>query len=200
MTKQGTRFIFNNINNFLTHAGRKTPAYFQSKMAKRIERLRTSLENKKENFSNKISNHAKTVRAANGQPLNDKGKKGAATLRKWEKQNDGIRTAIKEVEKTEAAIVREEARLERKEERQELVAKTNETMPAEILQLVEQGILNQWQKYPNRFFVVGVEKARIIWDAKKRKVLHQNYREIADAEQCKKFGEIYNSLDAILNK
>lgn len=169
-------------------------------MAKRIDILRKSLENRKGNVSNKISNHAKTVRAANGQPLNDKGKKGAATLRKWEKQNDGIRTAIKEVEKTEAAIAREEARLERKEERQELVAKTNETMPAEILQLVEQGVLNQWQKYPNRFFVVGVEKARIIWDEKKRKVLHQYYSEIADTEQRKKFAEIYNSLDVILNK
>ena len=49
-------------------------------------------------------------------------------------------------------------------------------------------------------FVEGVDKARIIWDDKKKLVMHKFVSSITDKEQRKKFAQIYNSLHTSVNK
>ena len=48
-------------------------------------------------------------------------------------------------------------------------------------------------------FVDGVDKARIIWDNKKKVVMHKFASSITDADQRKKFAQIYNSLHTAIN-
>ena len=95
-------------------------------------------------------------------------------------------------EKTEAAIEKETRKIAN-------VEQTNETCPAQILELVEQGILEQWRKHPTTFFVTGVDKARIVWDADKKVVAHRYVSQITNAEMRKKFAAIYNALNKELN-
>ena len=49
-------------------------------------------------------------------------------------------------------------------------------------------------------FVEGVDKARIIWDDKKKTVMHKFVSSIADMEQRKTYAGLYNSLNASINK
>ncbi len=79
------------------------------------------------------------------------------------------------------------------------VKHVNTLIPSEMLMLVELGELNQWRKYPNIFFVKGVDKARIIWDNKRKVVAHKFVSEIPTQEQRSKFVKIYNSLHTIFN-
>lgn len=72
-------------------------------------------------------------------------------------------------------------------------------MPEEIQDLIEDGILRQWGKYPHIMFVDGVDKARIIWDGKRKVVMHKFVSSITGKEQRKKFAEIYNSLNKSIN-
>ena len=137
----------------------------------RLETLQNSLAKKNAAVDSKISNHFATVSQANGQPLNDK-RNGAATFKKWDKQNDSIRTALAEVEKTERAIEREEYKIA-------IVEAMNERLPKILLDAVESGELIQWRKYPNRFFVAGVESARLIWDFKKQKLMASHTTELS---------------------
>jgi hypothetical protein len=44
------------------------------------------------------------------------------------------------------------------------------------------------------FFVEGVEIARIIWNAKKKRLGHKYFNLVTDLEQRKKFANIYNQL------
>ena len=136
-------------------------------MSTRLKILKNSLANKKEQFASRLDNHFATVREANGQPLNDK-RNGASTLRKWGKQNDVLRTIDAKIKLTENAIEREESKIAG-------VAVANNSMPREILDLVANGILTQWRKHPNTFFVEGVDKARIVWDDKKKIVITSNF-------------------------
>lgn len=73
-------------------------------------------------------------------------------------------------------------------------------MPEEIQVLIDNGTLRQWGKYPHIMFVEGVDKARIIWDDKKKLVMHKFVSSITDKEQRKKFAQIYNSLHTSVNK
>ena len=152
----------------------------------RLTILENSLAKKKELFSDKLSSHIDTVKQANGQPLNDK-RCGASTLSKWDRQNDSLRTLDESIKKTENAIEREKSKIAG-------VEYANKNIPKVILDLVENGTLNQWRKYPNRFFVNGVEKARIIWDVKDKNVSYKYLRQIPNKEQFDKFKEIYNTL------
>lgn len=47
----------------------------------------------------------------------------------------------------------------------------------------------QWRKFPNRFFVKGVEKGRLIWDSKKNKLMYSHLSEIPK-DQVHRFKEI----------
>lgn len=161
-------------------------------MSKRLEILKGSLLKKQQAFDGKLSYHFATVAQANGQPLNDK-RNGRATMNQWERQNDALRNLNKGIKITENAIDREESKLAR-------IECANEYIPDEIKNLVAQGILTQWGKHPNTFFVSGVEKARIVWDEKKKVVAYRYIKEVLDSEQYRKFAQVYNSLSQLLNK
>lgn len=158
----------------------------------RLDILKTSLEKKQAKFYEKLNEHFADVRSANGQPLNDK-KNGASTMKRWDKQNNVLSNMEKEIEKTKMAIEREESKIRR-------IDCNKDIMPEEIQVLINNGTLRQWGKYPHIMFVEGVDKARIIWDDKKKLVMHKFVSSITDKEQRKKFAQIYNSLHASVNK
>jgi len=139
-------------------------------MTKRLEILKASLEKKQNDFDARLSDHFDDVRSANGQPLNDK-RGGYKTLNRWEKQNESLRDRQKGIEKTEMAIEREESKI-----------------------AYCDGTLIQWRKFPNTFFVAGVEKGRLGFNFEKKCAFHRFYKEIPTAEQKAKFKEIYNNL------
>ena len=155
-------------------------------MSKRLEILKVSLEKKNSVLDANFENHFATVKQANGQPLNDK-RNGQATLNKWAKQEDGIRSQMASVEKTERAIENEEWKIKACES-------VKATLPAQILALIESGDLIQWRKHPHMFFVNGVDRARIVWDNKKKVIAHKCVGEITDQEQYSKFARLFNEL------
>ena len=160
-------------------------------MSKKLEILKQSLAKKEQLLASKFDQHFATAKQANGQPLNDK-KNGQATLNKWERQNEGIRNANKSLDKTKEAIDLEETKIK-------AVEYVNSFIPDEIKNLVDKGELIQWRKFPYIFFVPEVDKARIIWDEKRKVVAHKFVGAITIQEQRSKFVKIYNSLNAILN-
>lgn len=160
-------------------------------MSKKLEILKVSLLKKEQQFNTKIDEHFATVKQSNGQPLNDK-RNGQATMNKWEKQNERIFEMQKSIENTIRTIEIEECKIK-------TVEQVTTFIPVEILKLIESGDLIQWRKFPHIFFVKGVNKARIIWDEKRKKVLHKFCGTITAQEQRKKFAEIYNFLNSILN-
>ena len=160
-------------------------------MTTRMEMLERSLANKIEKLGRMSAEHIEDARNANGQPLNDK-RNGQATLNKWERQNESIRTMQKSIEATKRAIEIEEGKIEN-------VKNANTYIPIEIQKLVETGELIQWRKHPHIFFVAGVDKARIVWDEKRKVVAHKFVSEITIQEQRTKFVRIYNPLNALLN-
>ena len=160
-------------------------------MSKKLEILKQSLAKKEQQLNAKFDTHFATVKQANGQPLNDK-RNGQATLNKWERQNEGIRTMQKSIETTKQAIGIEEGKIKG-------VEHANTFIPVEIQKLVETGELIQWRKHPHTFFVAGVDKARIVWDEKRKVVAHKFVSEITIQEQRTKFVRIYNPLNALLN-
>jgi len=161
-------------------------------MSKKLGILKNSLLKKEQELQRRFDVHFATVKEANGQPLNDK-RNGQATLNKWERQSDAIRTAKESIEKTERAIEFEEGKIAG-------VEQANGYIPKEILALVETGELIQWRKHPHTFFVAGVDKARIVWLEKTKQVAHKFVREITDQEQRAKFAKVFNPLGALLNR
>lgn len=164
----------------------------EKEMTKRLEILEASLAKKKALFSDKLQNHIDTVKQANGQPLNDK-RNGRATLNKWDRQNESLRSLNESIERTERAIEFERGKISD-------VNAAKAGLPVEILALIESGDLIQWRKHPNTFFVKGVDKARIVWDPKRRVVAHKYTGAITDKEQWRTFARIYNELNKVLNK
>lgn len=158
----------------------------------RLDILKASLEKKEAKFNNMLDSHIADVKRANGQPLNDK-RNGASTMHRWDKQNDALSRQQKEIEKTKLAI-------EYEENKQRFIARNKEGMPKEIADLIADGTLKQWGKYPHIMFVNGVDKARIIWDNKKKLVTHKFASSISDKEQRSKFAKVYNSLHASVNQ
>ena len=65
------------------------------------------------------------------------------------------------IEKTKLAIEREEGKIIDTEG-------AKKELPIVILEMLETEQLIQWRKHPNTFFVRGVDKARIVFDPKKR--------------------------------
>lgn len=139
-----------------------------------------------------VSAHFADVKQANGQPLNDK-RCGRTTLSRWERQDRAIANQQKEIEKTKRAIEREESKAND-------IKHVTEMLPTEIVELIKDGTLRQWGKHPNILFVDGVEKARLIYDFKKKQIMHKYTRLIQDNEQYKNFAQIFNSLSKQINK
>lgn len=151
----------------------------------RLEILRRSLARKQAALDAKISEHFASVKAANGQPLNDK-RNGAATLSKWDRQNESIRRMADGIEKTKAAIEREESAIRR-------VAGVSGALPAPVSDAVTSGLLQQWRKHPKTFFVAGVDKARIVLLDDGR-LAHRYVTSITCADQRRIFAQTYNRL------
>ena len=158
----------------------------------RLDILKASLEKKQAKFNEKLNEHFTDVKSTNGQPLNDK-RNGAATMNRWNRQNDVLSNIKKEIEKTEHAIEREESKIRALEY-------SKNAMPIEMQKLIDEGILKQWGKWPHIMFVNGVDKARIIWDDKKKVVMHKFAKSLTDKEQRKKFAQVYNSLYKAINQ
>lgn len=158
----------------------------------RLDILKASLEKKQAKFNEKLNEHFTDVKSTNGQPLNDK-RNGAATMNRWNRQNDVLSNIKKEIEKTEHAIEREESKIRALEY-------SKNAMPIEMQKLIDDGILKQWGKWPHIMFVNGVDKARIIWDDKKKVVMHKFANTLTEKEQRKKFAQVYNSLHASINQ
>lgn len=151
--------------------------------ASRLEILKASLAKKEAAFDAKLAGHFATVKQANGQPLTDK-RSGRATLAKWEKQNEALRSARSGIEVTKRAIEREESKIQ---------AVASVELPAAIRKLLDAGILTQWRKHPNMFFVEGVDRGRIVWRGEGQELAHRYVREIP-ADQYAKFRDTYNTL------
>lgn len=158
----------------------------------RLEILKSSLEKKESLFSTKISDHFATVRQANGQPLNDK-RNGATTLKKWERQNDSLRNLDDSIKLTKEAIEKEEYKIRACET-------VKEILPEVFLTLMEEKKINQWRKFPNRFFVEGVEKARIIYKSDTNSITCQYVSEIPkEIGQYEIFRDCFNYIRSQLN-
>ena len=153
---------------------------------KKLEILENSLIKKKVVLDDKFETHFASVKQANGQPLNDK-RNGQATLDKWERQNEAIRNQEKSIAKTERAIEIERGKIID-------VEGAKETLPNVILEMLETEQLIQWRKYPNTFFVKGVDKARIVWDAKKRIIFTRYRNAITEQEVWKLFVSAFNKI------
>lgn len=152
-------------------------------MTRRLEVLKASLQKKQDHFDAKLANHFASVKEANGQPLNDK-RNGRAALSKWDAQNDTLRSLQDGIALTTRAIEREELRI---------AAVEAVELPEPIKKAVKEGVLIQWRKHPNCFFVPGVNKGRIVWNEKDRVLAHRYLREVPP-DQYAKFRDTYNGL------
>jgi len=160
-------------------------------MSTRLEILKGSLAKKNERLNAMLEKHYASIKEANGQPLNDK-RNGQATRKRWERQDEAIRNLQIRINNTLNAI-------EAEEHKQARIEQVNETIPIEIMQLVQSGELIQWKKHPNIFFVKGVKDARITWDVKRKVVAHSYVNKIQDNAQWVRFAKIYNELHSELN-
>ena len=149
---------------------------------KRLEILENSLAKKEAELTRRIEVHYDDVMSANGQPLNDK-RNGRATLDRWNEQRRMIRKTEESIEKTKQAIDRE---------KDKIAWVDLFTVPAAIRELLDAGVLTQWRKHPNRFFVKGVEKARIVYED--GKVYAMYHTEIPNQEQYDIFRNVFNPL------
>ena len=153
---------------------------------KKLKILKASLIKKEAVLDQRYKTHFTSVAQANGQPLNDK-RNGQATLNKWDKQNQAIQNQKESIEKTKRAIEKEEGKIIDTEG-------AKETFPKIILEMLESGQLIQWRKHPNTFFVEGVDKARIVWDNKK-KIIFTRYRNtITEQKVWKLFASAFNKI------
>lgn len=164
----------------------------EEEKSKRLEILEASLAKKEAELERRFDEHFGTWKQTNGQPMNDK-RNGNAFFNKVDRQNDGIRSLKDSIQKTKDAIDREKSTAA-------YVKGVRSELPKSINSLINKKSLTQWKKYPNTFFVAGVDKARIVWNKKKNRVEHKFTNTITDPEQRKKFAQIFNSLHSEFNK
>jgi hypothetical protein len=171
---------------------------------KRLEILKNSLEKKEAKQDDNFNSLYKHQAMTHGSPVNDK-RGGGAWFNAHEKINDSIRNQYASIEKTKQAIEREQKRLARNEDAREMLL----DYPQAIIDLVEAGTLIQWNKYPNTFFVNGLDKIRIIYEKKELKTkitetLYHKYgsafASISTKEQIKYFNDLFNELKSKVNK
>lgn len=155
---------------------------------KRLEILENSLAKKEAELDRRIEEHFATVRLANGQPLNDK-RNGRAVMARWDRQSDMIRKTKENIEKTKNAIEKEKNKIAWVE---------CFDVPPAIQELLDTGVLIQWRKHPNRFFVKGVKKGRIIY--KDGKILMSYFKDIPNKEQFNIFRNVCNELQKKLQQ
>lgn len=147
----------------------------------RLEILEKSLAKKLSDFDAALARHMQDVKSANGQPLNDK-RNGRATMNRWEKQDNALRNKDESIKKTKAATEREKAAIARVK---------NAEFPACIQELIDNGTLTVWRKFPNYLFVKGGGKARIQY---KKGKLWASYFQNLPSDEYTIFKDIYNGL------
>jgi len=153
---------------------------------KKLKILTASLRKKEAVLDQRYETHFSTVKQANGQPLNDK-RNGQSTLNKWDRQRESIRNQKESIERTKKAIEKEEDKIFSSE-------KAKKNIPIVILEMLETGQLTQWRRHPNTFFVKGVDKARIVFDPKKR-IIYTRYRaSITEQDVWKLFASAFNTI------
>lgn len=156
-------------------------------MSKRLEILKSSLAKKEAELNKRFENHFDDVKRANGQPLNDK-RNGRATMDRWERQSEAIRSQKASIEVTKAAIEKEDSKSSE-------VTHYYKLMPKYLQERIDSGQLKQWGKHPRILFIDGVEKARIYWDEKKNICSHKFTNDIPTKEQYAIFRDIYNAVN-----
>lgn len=149
--------------------------------------LNKSLENKKSVLDSKFDSYFSDVKQANGQPLNDK-RNGQATLDRWDRKSDSIRRQQSEIEKTERAIEREQAKIDS-------VEWWYIKMPQYLTDLIDNGTVKQWRKHPRFLFVNGVEKARLVFHDETGLITCKYADRIPDQEQYAIFRDVFNALN-----
>ena len=153
-------------------------------MSKRLDVLNASLVKKEALFDRKLHEHFDTVKQANGQPLNDK-RNGRATLNKWDKQSDALRSLQEGIQRTKDAIEREEIKI---------ATASLVDLPDYIQQAITEGLITQWRKFPRFFFVNGVKHGRIVLDEKTGLIAHR-YLSNVSKEEYPIFRDAFNSLN-----
>lgn len=153
---------------------------------KKLKILKASLIKKEAVLDQRFETHFASVKQANGQPLNDK-RNGQATLNKWDKQSEAIRNQKESIERTKQAIEKEEYKISDTEG-------AKKELPSVILEMLETEQLTQWRKHPNTFFVKGVDKARIVFDPKKRIIFTRYRNSITEQEVWKLFASAFNTI------
>nr|DAW66639.1 MAG TPA: hypothetical protein [Caudoviricetes sp.] len=156
----------------------------------RLTILENSLEKKEAEFARRLDEHWEDVKSTNGQPLNDK-RNGQATLDRWDRQRQALTKKEESIEKTKRAIEREKYKITNVE---------SLVLPPEIKELVDNGTLSQWRKYPNRFFVNGVERGRIVFDTKTQNIYPAYHTEIPNQEQYTIYKTVFMDLQKKLVK
>jgi len=160
-------------------------------MTKRLEILKKSLVKKTDKFDKKLEERYDLQRITNGQPMNDK-RNGAAWFKKCEQKEESLRNINNEIEKTKRAIEKEDFKINHCEN-------ALDELPDFLNDFLTSGTLTQWRKFPNRFFVTGGGKARIIFETdkktKKLKLCHSHYnRDNCTEEEGKVFKEVFNKI------
>lgn len=153
----------------------------------RLDILKNSLAKKEAILDGKFDEHFSCVKSANGQPLNDK-RNGQATMNKWERQNDSIRRHLGEIEKTKAAIEKEQYKIS---DTEAMYGK----MPKVLTDLIDNGTLAQWRKFPHIMFVSGVDKARIVFNEDTGVISHKYVNQIESKEQYAIFRDVFNNIN-----
>jgi len=166
---------------------------------KRLEILEKSLEKKEQELNRRFDNCFNHIKSANGQPMNDK-RNGQAFFNRAEKNDNAIRNQLESVEKTKEAIEREKNRLDYKDR----VIADRVNLPKIVQELLADGTLNQWFKYPDYFFVTGIDKFRINIKQKKTKkadwTFFHKYGSEVKKEDRQHVNEILGLLRDNLNK
>jgi hypothetical protein len=151
---------------------------------KRLEILENSLAKKEDEFAKRLNEHWEDVKSTSGEPLGDK-RNGQVILARWDKQRKRLTKQEESIEKTKRAIEREKHKISNVE---------SLALPPEIKELIDNGTLLQWRKYPNRFFVKGVERGRIIFDTKTGNILSAYHKEIPNQEQYTIYRAVFMDL------
>lgn len=149
---------------------------------KRLEILEKSLIKKEAELARRLDEHFDDVKSANGQPLNDK-RGGYKVMERWKEQSRMIHKTQESIEKTKRAIEKEKDKIAWVE---------LFTVPAPIQELLDTGVLTQWRRHPNYFFVKGVERARIVYE--NGKIYARYHTEIPDQQQYAIYRDVFNSL------
>jgi len=153
-------------------------------VSRRLEILKASLAKKQTLFDQRLQEHFDTVKEANGQPLNDK-RNGRATLNKWDKQSEGLRTLESSIQRTKNAIEKEEMKI---------ALADSVSIPKFMQDAIDAGLITQWRKHPRLFFVNGVKHGRIVLNEETGTIGYRYLNKISK-DEYPTFRDVFNNLN-----